>query len=250
MSTDYTPTKRCSKCGEFKAWSEFSKHKRRKDGYQSRCKNCENESHARYRAQNPDIIRERNKQYRSQNPDKCRELTKQWNIQNRDDVKRYRNLYYIRNRDEILEYQSRYRAENADAVHERIKRWRIRNFNKIREYQARYHTANRSKARANQHLRRARKRAAEGTHSAADMREQFTRQKGICYYCDCKLINPFKPKPKTTVKRIAHWEHIIPLVRGGRNDLSNLVWACADCNLSKGAKLLGIEWQAPNGRLI
>ena len=39
---------------------------------------------------------------------------------------------------------------------------------------------------------------------------------------------------------VVHVDHIIPVVRGGSNDDSNLVTACADCNLGKGAVPLRI----------
>lgn len=37
-------------------------------------------------------------------------------------------------------------------------------------------------------------------------------------------------------------DHIIPLVRGGTNDLDNLATACRACNSSKGDKLFPEEW--------
>ena len=36
-----------------------------------------------------------------------------------------------------------------------------------------------------------------------------------------------------------HVDHIHPRSRGGTHDLDNLVTACADCNIGKGARLLG-----------
>jgi hypothetical protein len=38
-----------------------------------------------------------------------------------------------------------------------------------------------------------------------------------------------------------HFDHVVPFSRGGGTDASNLVLACAPCNLSKGAKTLE-EW--------
>lgn len=37
-------------------------------------------------------------------------------------------------------------------------------------------------------------------------------------------------------------DHVVPLVKGGSNDPSNLVTACLSCNLSKGAKSVD-EWR-------
>lgn len=155
-----------------------------------------------------------------------------------------------KNREYIRKHDAEYRRNNPERVAELRAEWRSKNRERLAEQRAEYRRNNLDIYRASNHRHEARKRNAQGTHTAQEMRDQFTRQKGICYYCDCKLIHPFEPKPKTTKKAIAHWEHIIPLVRGGRNDLSNLVWACAKCNLSKNDRLLGIEWKAPNGRLI
>jgi 5-methylcytosine-specific restriction endonuclease McrA len=45
-----------------------------------------------------------------------------------------------------------------------------------------------------------------------------------------------------------HVDHVVPLVRGGSDDPSNLVIACVPCNLSKGDKLPH-EWKR-SGRLL
>ncbi|OKI71401.1 HNH endonuclease [Streptomyces sp. MJM1172] len=44
-------------------------------------------------------------------------------------------------------------------------------------------------------------------------------------------------------KRAEHLDHVVPLSRGGEDVESNMVPACAPCNLSKGAKTLE-EWAA------
>lgn len=39
-----------------------------------------------------------------------------------------------------------------------------------------------------------------------------------------------------------HWDHYVPLSRGGRHEVGNVVPSCADCNLHKSAKLPIWEW--------
>ncbi len=39
-----------------------------------------------------------------------------------------------------------------------------------------------------------------------------------------------------------HCDHVVPVSRGGTNDIDNLATACFRCNCSKGAKLLS-EWE-------
>jgi len=52
---------------------------------------------------------------------------------------------------------------------------------------------------------------------------QLLRQEGCCFWCGESLNG------------VAHRDHIEPLARGGRNDVSNLVMACPPCNLDKSA---------------
>lgn len=54
---------------------------------------------------------------------------------------------------------------------------------------------------------------------------------GMCWYCGVHL-NPYRDFVV---------EHVVPLCRGGDDDISNLVPACCYCNQSKGTKLLE-EW--------
>jgi len=83
------------------------------------------------------------------------------------------------------------------------------------------------------------KKKAPGSHTIEDVKRQYDRQKGKCYYCGKKL---------GTGKNAYHVDHIIPLSRGGSNDISNLVIACPQCNVSKQDKLLH-EW-LEGGRLL
>lgn len=64
--------------------------------------------------------------------------------------------------------------------------------------------------------------------SGRDLRRLVARFGGLCAYCK---IRPHE-----------HFDHVIPLAKGGRHAIGNLLPACSACNLSKGAKLLA-EWR-------
>lgn len=59
---------------------------------------------------------------------------------------------------------------------------------------------------------------ASWTHLREIVRQRDNER---CYYCGI-------------VAKDGHVDHMVPKSRGGSNGLSNLVWACASCNLSKG----------------
>ena len=54
-----------------------------------------------------------------------------------------------------------------------------------------------------------------------------------CAYCDCWLEKESSDNPRSRVI-----EHVVPFSRGGRNDYTNIVPACRQCNSSKGTKNL------------
>ncbi len=87
------------------------------------------------------------------------------------------------------------------------------------------------------HTRRAHKLAATGKHTLQEIEQQYKRQKGKCYYCH-----------KNVAWEEKHVEHVIPLSRGGSDDISNLVISCSFCNQSKNDRLPS-EWPQ-GGRLL
>lgn len=58
----------------------------------------------------------------------------------------------------------------------------------------------------------------------------FHRDKGCCVFCGTDLTKLVNLREKL------HYDHIIPLVAGGTNDVTNLQLLCSDCNLKKGGK--------------
>jgi 5-methylcytosine-specific restriction endonuclease McrA len=61
-----------------------------------------------------------------------------------------------------------------------------------------------------------------------DLLRLVRRYGGKCAYCG--------------VRDYKHFDHVIPLSRGGRHSIGNLVPACAPCNLAKGPRLLA-DWR-------
>ena len=83
---------------------------------------------------------------------------------------------------------------------------------------------NPAKVKVSQHRRRALKRAAEGSHTADELKALLERQRGKCVYCGVDIRKGY------------HVDHITALARGGSNWISNIQLTCAKCNTSKGAR--------------
>ena len=63
-----------------------------------------------------------------------------------------------------------------------------------------------------------------GSFTAGDVKDLYATQGGGCYYCSIDIEAGY------------HIEHMVPLSRGGRNDISNICLACAPCNVQKHTK--------------
>ena len=79
--------------------------------------------------------------------------------------------------------------------------------------------------------RRAREASAPGEFTWAEVMRIHMLASGRCSYCD--VVTGEQPDP----------DHVVPLSRGGRNDIGNILPCCKQCNGDKGDMTL-TEWQS------
>ena len=89
-------------------------------------------------------------------------------------------------------------------------------------------------------------------------------QRGIfyairCRYCDrpglLMMGKGYCTYSRATPDPLRFWghqecmvvDHVVPLSKGGKDDATNYVIACEDCNRRKGSRL---DWTAPNGVMV
>ena len=170
-----------------------------------KCKLCAKASGAARRAANPDY----DSAYRAANPEKRKACCA---------------AYRAANPEKKKAGSAAYRAANPEKERARAAAWRAANPEAIRDRHAAYAAANPELCRAKNANRRARKRNATGSHTAADVAILVVLQKGKCACC------------KTSIKDGYHVDHIYSLSKNGSNDKLNLQLLCPTCNTSKGAK--------------
>lgn len=66
----------------------------------------------------------------------------------------------------------------------------------------------------------------------------FRKQEGRCAYCDVSLVFEERTTGSPTGWSL---DHVIPMTRGGKDSIKNIVIACNECNLDKDDMLLD-EW--------
>lgn len=213
-------TKVCSKCRQEQPLSEFRHNRHKKDGLHPQCKGCEREYaaanrdrimayQAEYREQNKTQLYAQKAEYRKQNADRINFIQTRYRIEHPDKVRAQKRRCYEAKKDE---YNARVRL-NQRANPERTNRWKRawaqRNPDKKREMRMRYN---------------ARKVAA--TIEPVDYAAIYHRDHGICHICH-------NPVPKSRL----HYDHVIPLSKGGTHTEANIKVSHARCNLKKGAKI-------------
>lgn len=146
-------------------------------------------------------------------------------------------------------YQLKHPTKYAIGARRRIARWASKNKERLRELgRIKYHRdiqKSRKKISAKMRARRrkypdkvhaadkvhkSRRKAAKigngGKHTTAQWLEKLSKIGMKCVYCHKKLT--FKTLTK---------DHVIPLSKGGTDDIENIVPSCLRCNQTKGPKL-------------
>lgn len=191
--------KECRICGDWKEYSQYTKHKNSKDGHDSRCKDCR-KAYARANKEKKSAYM---KAYKKANKDKFVESDKKYKQKNKDKVAEYQKEYgRIRDKEKKRQYDKAFRqSEKGKEVRYRAKLKRRSNENEVR-------------------------------FTPHKRRTIIERDKWTCQCCgvkvhDDKVNNPTK----------AHIDHIVPISKGGNSETGNLRVLCRTCNLSKQNKM-------------
>ncbi len=197
-----TPTKICKDCGiEYPATPEFfTRTPDNSSGLNPRCKTCRKAKRKIEYANNPE------------QQQKAQQRVKDHRMKDPEKTRENRKL----------------EAEKASKkTVQRVKEWRKKNPEKYKESWKRKDSN-----------RRARHLKAEGKHTKQDIKIQFDKQGGLCYWCSQDTSTRY------------HVDHVIPLSRGGSNYPENLVIACKTCNQKKTNKMPYTEWIPPKPLIL
>jgi len=201
--------------------------------------------------------------YRATHIEQERLAWAKYQAEHHEEIREKARLRYLANREAEIERGAKYRAENPDKVKESAKKWRSRNYARFYANNQKWHAANpnckrksgavyraarRDEAcartvewrRANPECanaqgrnKRAYKAAAEGFHTAADIRALWLKQGKRCAVPNC--CHPISDV--TGSKDKYHVDHIIPLKPesgiAGTNWPDNLQILCPTHNMQK-----------------
>jgi len=121
-------------------------------------------------------------------------------------------IYYLSNREDILAREKIKRQQRRDKIAIKRSAWKKDNPDKVRHYSR---------------IRSYKKRMADGTHTLREWNTLKRRFDFMCLSCEKR-----EPEIKLTV------DHIIPIIEGGSNYITNIQPLCGRCNSSKHQKTI------------
>jgi len=187
--------------------------------------------------------RARCREYRENNRDYLKAKNAAWYIANKEKIKEYKasrvrenrihsQNYYWKNRDSILTSEMnkaksrRWRANNREQERVRVREMRWKNIELTRIRAREYTSRRKSKILGN-----------PWSLSISDNDLSRLLRDKCCGYCRTAIINT------------PHLDHIIPISRGGRHSISNLIISCQLCNLTK-YNFTVAEWRYRHGAKV
>jgi 5-methylcytosine-specific restriction endonuclease McrA len=204
MRDDQT-SKVCTRCGAEKSIDEFYLDKRIHNGRDGRCKVCRRKISALWRLMHRGPWLDASRKWYQDNKDRCLVLSKAW-----------------------------YGA-NKERRHSSNVQWKKLHPEKGREYSLARRLKNTERYRLQRSgdgaKRRARKKGA--TVSRVDFNAVAKRDRMTCYLCNRRVA-----------KSDLSFDHVTPLAKGGVHAPENLKVAHLKCNISKGAKLVLLPFEA------
>lgn len=197
---------KCTYCGEWKSFNEFSKHKKMKYGINTICLECGIEKVKKWREENPELKQKLDKKYYEENKEKFSEKNKELYKLNKEKYIQKSKKYYEENKEKILEKVAAYRQTDKGKmvkINSNNKRRAILKENDITK----------------EYLLKLKK---ENTH---------------CPLCGNKM-NDIKNDPYQY-----NLDHILPLSSGGRHIKENIRFICRSCNISRAKIIDKLEYK-------
>jgi 5-methylcytosine-specific restriction endonuclease McrA len=132
-----------------------------------------------------------------------------------------KKAWYAKKQEYAKQYSRDWNAKNIERKRKAGRAWYRANAESVKATVRAWCKDNPEHANALYRARRARQRNALGMHTAEDVLRLYELQQGKCACCRKQLNKQY------------HVDHIIPLIKGGTNDVLNLQLLCISCNTSK-----------------
>jgi 5-methylcytosine-specific restriction endonuclease McrA len=204
--------KTCRICQIKKPVNEFYLHRGgRSKGHRTECKDCFKEQ-VRQRANTDRVRAHRRERYSKIESLKQKVLARQ-------------NAYAQQNRKREADRAKKWRKDNPDKLKKLNRDYVAKNRDALAVKRKRYWAENHDKVMILVKRRKARLRGAQiAPFTARQWADRLAEFNHRCAYC-------------WAIEKMTQ-DHVIPIIRGGRHSIDNIVPACERCNYRKGKKTL------------
>lgn len=193
----------CNCCRAEKPLLDYHRNKKANDGLCATCKDCAKARAKAWHAANPDRSKATKRAIYERNKPEYVEKAKAWADANRE-----------RRREIVNAYDARNKEAKSARMARRFERRKLEDIDGLR-----------AQIRAAAAIRRT--RVLAGVVEKVDFAAIMERDGMICYLCRHRVA-----------RGDLHFDHVIPICRGGGHTADNLRVTHAKCNMSKGSKLL------------
>lgn len=149
-----------------------------------------------------------------------RKISADYRLNNKEKRKAAVDKYRAANREKCNEATKKSNQKNPDTQRNWVNKNRLKVQQIKRDWAARHPEQNREIKTSN----KAKRRGASGKFTAQQIKDLLIKQKYKCACCKISISTKF------------HRDHIIPIVLGGNNEITNIQLLCKYCNLSKSGK--------------
>jgi 5-methylcytosine-specific restriction endonuclease McrA len=161
-----------------------------------------------------------------------------WREKNLEQQRDYAREYREQHRERLRAYDREHYLRNRERHNELIRVGYRKNPEKKKAQISAYLRANPDKAAAKSNRRRAKEHAASGSHSIAEWLALKAHYDYTCLCCG-------RGEPAIELTR----DHVIPLDKGGSDDIANIQPLCRSCNGTKGAQIIDYRPRGEQGEL-
>lgn len=251
--------KQCSRCGISKSLAMFNRSSKSRDGLQYACRDCQRQRRAAYYQANKQRENERDRKYREENRERERARwaeysQKRWGAERQERARqreeriasatkactrcgetKAKTEFYAdpRNVDGLYFWcKACFNAHGRASYDPKVARirrlrWLEKEGSKQKVYLKTARWRHKNLERARESVRRYQARKFGSQIGEVDYRVIWARDNGLCHICGTEVA-----------PNDVHYDHIIPLSRGGSHSMENIAVAHSTCNLRKNDKLM------------
>lgn len=185
---------------------------------------------------NKEYRKKYNKEWYKKNKEHSKEYSKEWTKNNKEHKKGYNKEWYKKNKEYRKRYNKEWHKKNKEHKKEYNKEWNEKNKKYKKEHNDQYRSNNREKVNFWKRQYGYKKRFSGGSHTLGEW-DLLKKQ----YNYTCPSCGKKEPEIKLTE------DHIIPLSKGGSNNIENIQPLCKSCNSKKHTKVILFEKENKNG---